>query len=181
MLTRAADYAARVMIHLATLPPGTRVQRTVLAEATAVPDSFLSKVLQGLVRARLIASRPGVNGGFELTSVPEKITLLDVVEAIDGPIALNICVSNQDCERRPGCAAHPVWLEAQQAVVGVLKSATLAKLAERAMSKPAENGGGSGKANAVASAKSSSHSPQDESQSVEEIATSSCWDWIDKA
>ena len=151
-----------------------------LAGATAVPDSFLSKVLQGLVRARLIASRPGVNGGFELTSAPEKITLLEVVEAIDGPIALNVCVSNQDCERRPGCAAHPVWLEAQQAVVGVLKSATLAKLAEQAKTKATGNGAGSGEKNAVSSAKNCSHSSQDEQHSVEEIATSSCWDWIDK-
>jgi Rrf2 family protein len=131
MLTRAADYAARVMIHLATLPPGTRVQRTVLAEANDVPDSFLSKVLQGLVRARLVASRPGVNGGFELVSDPEKVTLLDIVEAIDGQISLNICVSpSERCDRQPGCAAHPVWAEAQEAVIRVLKSANLAKLAK---------------------------------------------------
>jgi Rrf2 family protein len=136
MLTRAADYAARVMIHLATLPSGTRVQRTVLAEATDVPDSFLSKVLQGLVRARLVASRPGVNGGFELVSDPEKVTLLDIVEAIDGQIALNICVSSADrCERQPGCVAHAVWAEAQEAVVRVLKSANLANLAEQAASR----------------------------------------------
>jgi Rrf2 family protein len=138
MLTRAADYAARVMIHLATLPAGTRLQRTLLAEATDVPDSFLSKVLQGLVRARLIASRPGVNGGFELVSDPQRVTLLDVVEAIDGQIALNICVATGErCERQVGCAAHEVWAEAQQAVVRVLKSANLAQLAERTLAKAA--------------------------------------------
>jgi Rrf2 family protein len=130
MLTRAADYAARVMIHLASLPSGTRVQRTILAELTDVPDSFLSKVLQGLVRARLVASRPGVNGGFELVADPENVTLLEVVEAIDGQIALNVCTSDR-CDRQPGCAAHLVWVEAQEAVVRVLKSASLAKLAKQ--------------------------------------------------
>ena len=56
MLTRAADYAARVMIHLATLPPGARVQRSRLAQETEVAESFLSKVLQDLVRARKAGS-----------------------------------------------------------------------------------------------------------------------------
>ena len=56
MLTRAADYAVRVMIHMATLPAGTRAQRSTLAEATEVPDSFMSKVLQSLVKSGMIAS-----------------------------------------------------------------------------------------------------------------------------
>jgi Rrf2 family iron-sulfur cluster assembly transcriptional regulator len=133
MLTRAADYAVRVMVHLATLPAGTRVQRTTLAEFTDVPESFISKVLQGLVRARMISSKPGHNGGFELASPPESITLLDVVEAIDGPVALNLCVgAAPGCERHLGCAAHPVWMEAQQAVTRVLRSATIARLAAQA-------------------------------------------------
>ena len=132
MLTRAADYAVRVMVHLATLPEGTRVQRTTLAEATDVPDSFMSKVLQGLVRARFISSRPGVNGGFELNIAPESVNMLDVVEAIDGPVALNVCVASpENCERAESCAAHLVWLEAQDAVTGVLKAATIARLAEQ--------------------------------------------------
>ena len=138
MLTRAADYAVRVMVHLAALPAGTRLQRTALAEAGDVPESFMSKVLQGLVRARLVASRPGVNGGFELTSSPEKVTLLDVVEAIDGPIELNVCVAaSQGCGRQSWCAAHLVWMEAQQAMTGVLKSATIVRLAQQSTQRKA--------------------------------------------
>lgn len=132
MLTRGADYAARVMIHLASLPAGARVQLTKLAEATDVPQSFMSKVLQGLVRARLVVSRPGVNGGFELAVPAGEVTLLDVLEAIDGPVRLNVCVS-EGCDRDPWCAAHLVWLEAQEAMSGVLKAATIAKLAQQSM------------------------------------------------
>ncbi len=135
-LTRAADYAVRVMIHMAGLPPGTRVQRATLAEATAVPESFVSKVLQALVRARFITSRRGVDGGFELICSPEQTSLLDVVEAIEGPIELNFCLMpGEPCERHTWCPAHSVWAEAQAAMTAVLKKATLAQLAAIANSK----------------------------------------------
>jgi Rrf2 family protein len=131
-LTRAADYAVRVMIHLATLPAGTRVQRNTLAEATGVPESFMSKVLQGLVRARLIASRRGVDGGFELSVSAQTTSLLDVIEAIEGPIQLNFCLGpGHNCERQNYCAAHFVWAEAQDAMTAVLRRAKIAELAER--------------------------------------------------
>ncbi len=121
------------MIHLAGLPPATRVQRAALAEATSVPESFMSKVLQALVRARLITSRRGVEGGFELTCLPEEVSLLDVVEAIEGPIQLNFCLMpGEPCERHTSCPAHCVWAEAQGAMTAVLKRASLAGLAEGA-------------------------------------------------
>lgn len=130
-LTRAADYAVRVMIQLATLPVGTRVQRNRLAEATGVPESFMSKVLQGLVRARLIASRRGIDGGFELAVAAETTSLLDVIEAIEGPIQLNFCLgSGHNCERQNYCAAHFVWAEAQAAMTNVLGRANIAELAQ---------------------------------------------------
>jgi Rrf2 family protein len=134
-LTRAADYAVRVMIHLAGLPSGSRVQRAALAQATDVPESFMSKVLQSLVRARLIASRRGVDGGFELISSPETTSLLNVVEAIEGPIQLNFCLQPGDsCERHTWCPAHSVWAEAQAAMTAVLKRVSVAELAQRSRS-----------------------------------------------
>ncbi len=131
-LTRAADYAVRVMIHLSELPTGTRVPRSILARATDVPESFMSKVLQALVRARLITSRRGVDGGFELISSPDHTSLLDVVEAIEGPIQLNFCLMPGDpCERHTSCPAHVVWAEAQAAMTGVLKRVSMAELAQK--------------------------------------------------
>ncbi|MFB3815501.1 MAG: Rrf2 family transcriptional regulator [Terriglobales bacterium] len=138
MLTRAADYATRVMIHLASLPDGTRVQRTALAEATDVPESFMSKVLQGLVRARLISSRSGVNGGFELAVPPSEVSLLDVIEAIDGPLQLNVCVGPpRGCGRQAWCGAHTVWTEAQDAMTRILRRATVAEMAAKSTSRRA--------------------------------------------
>jgi len=131
-LTRAADYAVRVMIHLATLPVGTRMSRANLAVAAEVPTHFLSKVLQVLARARLIVAHRGTSGGFSLAVPAETISVLTVVEAVEGPLQLNVCVTNgPGCGRQGWCPAHMVWLEAQAALSQVLKNASIAKLANQ--------------------------------------------------
>jgi Rrf2 family protein len=131
-ITRAADYAVRVMVHLAGLPAGSCVARPDLTQATGTPDSFLAKVLQQLVQARMITSRRGSGGGFRLAVAPESVSLLDVIEAIEGPTQLNACLEpGPSCERKSWCAAHLIWVEAQLALQGVLRSASLAELAAR--------------------------------------------------
>jgi Rrf2 family protein len=136
-LTRAADYAVRVMIHLAGLPPGTRVSRTELSTAAECPEQFLSKVLQNLTRAGLVVSRRGNTGGFELEEEHRTATLLQVVEAIEGPIRLNLCLtSDHACTRQGWCPAHSVWADAQRAMVGVLGGSTILELAKRAAQTP---------------------------------------------
>src|SRR6478672_11530361 len=92
-LTRAADYAVRVMIHMAGLPPGTRTSRTELANAARCPEQFLSKVLQDLTRAGLVLSHRGNTGGFELPLIRHGASVLEVVEAVEGPIRLNLCLA----------------------------------------------------------------------------------------
>jgi Rrf2 family protein len=130
-LTRAADYAVRVMIHLVTLPTGERSLLPALAKATGTPESFLSKILQALCRAGLIASRRGQAGGFEVLPAGRQASMRAVVEAIDGPIKLNVCLlSGSNCKRKAHCPAHPVWIEAQEAMLAVLDQATIAGMAE---------------------------------------------------
>jgi Rrf2 family protein len=129
-LTRAADYASRVMVHLAGLPAGARASLPTLAEAVDVPEQFLSKVLQMLGRSGLIQSQRGPSGGFELAADPERMSVLDVVEAVEGPIQLNLCLGpGAGCARKSRCAVHLVWQEAQEALVAVLRKATIAGLA----------------------------------------------------
>ena len=131
-LTRAADYAVRVMIHMAGLPPGTRTSRTDLATAAGCPDQFLSKVLQDLTRAGLVVSHRGNTGGFELPTTRGSASVLDVVEAVEGPLRLNVCLSHdQACERQQWCPAHTMWARAQEALVGVLRSTSIAELAKQ--------------------------------------------------
>jgi len=131
-LTRAADYAVRVMVHLAARPADIRVSRAELAAAAECPDPFMSKVLQSLIRANLLISRRGNVGGFELSPEARCATLLEVVEAVEGPVRLNLClVSDEACRRRTRCAAHCVWRDAQTALSRVLGGVTIAELAEK--------------------------------------------------
>jgi Rrf2 family protein len=135
-LTRAADYAIRVMIHLAGMPPETRASRAELAEAAECPEQFLSKVLQSLTRAGLVLSHRGNTGGFELPNIHRAASLLEVVEAIEGPIRLNICLnSERSCARQEWCPAHDVWVDAQAAVAQVLRSASINTLAQEAAAR----------------------------------------------
>ncbi|MFN0168067.1 MAG: RrF2 family transcriptional regulator [Bryobacteraceae bacterium] len=134
-LTRGADYGVRAMIYLASLPLRTRVSSPELAKATDTTEAFLAKVLQRLVQARLIESFRGQGGGFALRVTAREISLLDVIEAIDGPIALNLCTTHsvtpgQTCERKEWCAAHLVWARAQSSLREILGSASLEALAE---------------------------------------------------
>ena len=139
-LTRAADYAVRVMIHLAGLPPETRASRADLAIAAECPEQFLSKVLQSLTRAGLVLSHRGNTGGFELPNLHRSATLLQVVEAIEGPIRLNVCLGSDraSCARQQWCPAHDVWGDAQDAVSEVLGSMSISRLAEQAAERKAE-------------------------------------------
>ena len=142
-LTRAADYAVRVMIHMAGLPAGTRASRNELAAAADCPEQFLSKVLQSLTRAGLIASHRGNTGGFELPPNGSTASVLQVVEAIEGPIRLNFCLhSDHTCDRAGWCPAHGVWAEAQRAMAEVLQSASIVELARQAAAGPGGPGDG---------------------------------------
>ena len=131
-VTRATDYAVRVLVYLAGLPAGANVRRSEIAKATDAPESFLSKVLQQLVQARMISSQRGSGGGFRLAMASEQVSLLDVVEAIEGPTRLNACMEpGPSCNRKNWCGAHSVWVEAQAALEQVLRGATVAEMARR--------------------------------------------------
>jgi Rrf2 family protein len=129
-LTRAADYAVRVMVYLARIPRDHRALLPAITAATSAPESFLSKVLQALTRARLITSRRGPAGGFQISSRGRQASMREVIEAIDGPMHLNVCLTDKrSCPRKDWCPAHPVWVTAQEALLNVLNTALVSDLA----------------------------------------------------
>jgi Rrf2 family protein len=138
-ITRATDYAVRVTIYLATVPISERVHGPALARAIDAPESFVSKVLQHLVQAGLVTSQRGMRGGFQLGRRAAEISLLEVVEAIEGPTQLNLCIpQGPNCDRKEWCGAHSVWVEAQDALVQVLGKASVASLARDSISNRAK-------------------------------------------
>ncbi|HLJ49347.1 MAG TPA: Rrf2 family transcriptional regulator [Bryobacteraceae bacterium] len=133
-LTRAADYGVRAMVYLAGLPSHSRASIAELAKATESPEAFLTKVLQRLVSTGLIDSHRGPSGGFELRTPAAEIFLLDVVEAIEGPIQLNLCTGKCNgspaCGRQDWCAVHLVWQHAQAKLREILGAACIETLAQ---------------------------------------------------
>jgi Rrf2 family protein len=133
-ITRATDYAVRIMIHLATLPEESRVAAPELARAIQAPESFVSKVLQQLAQRGVVTSQRGAGGGFQLAVGPEEVSLLDVVEMVEGPLQINLCLPGEaGCDRSSWCGAHPIWNEAQAALKSVLASASIAQLARESV------------------------------------------------
>jgi Rrf2 family iron-sulfur cluster assembly transcriptional regulator len=128
-LTNAADYAVRAMIHIACLPEGAVALRGDVARAYGIPSSFMAKILRQLVRAGLLQSSRGVHGGFALARPASEINLLEVVEAIEGPLALTDCMpEGTGCEWSDECPANLVWQQVQVAMGDTLRRATLEAL-----------------------------------------------------
>ena len=140
-LTRAADYAVRAMIHIGSLPEDCVALKDDIADAQHIPPSFTAKILRDLVKAGLLHSARGVNGGFGLAREAAKVNLLDVVEAIEGPIRLNDCVPDPDsCALSHDCPVSTVWLEVQNRMTALLRETTLeALLAARRKNRRALN------------------------------------------
>ncbi len=107
------------------------VTRSEIVRGMEVPFHFLGKIAQALSRAGVLEIRKGARGGYRLARPAEDISLLQVVEAVEGPIFLNQCLLRpQSCSRSSFCAVHQVWAQAQQRMREVLGSASLAELAE---------------------------------------------------
>ena len=125
--TRASDYALRGMVYLARQPEGRLSMASEIASAEDMPEYFFSKIFQNLAKSGLINSFRGSNGGFALAKAPEKIRVLDVIEAIDGPVSASKCATNPDaCDRSPTCPFHLYWKETQASVVSVLGKYSIA-------------------------------------------------------
>ena len=128
--TRRTDYAIRALLHLAQ-HTGERVKANEIAEAMAIPQGFLHQVLQELQRARMVTSAPSRKGGYALARPAEEISILEIVESLEGPFANDECVlRGGPCHWDEACALHEVWASARQALSAELGSATLAAVAE---------------------------------------------------
>jgi Rrf2 family protein len=132
-ITRQADYAVRAMMYLAQLGPDHRAATGTIAQEKSIPPSFLAKIVSQLSVAGLLQTSRGARGGVSLAKPAEAITLLDVVEAIDGPILLNDCVGDiSSCSYGDDCPLKPVWCDAQKLLVEHLSKANFAQYAKTA-------------------------------------------------
>jgi Rrf2 family protein len=128
LVTRETDYAVRTILYLAKERSRT-ASVTEIAHTMHIPKSFLAKILQRLVKSHILTSTRGVNGGFQLAQKPSDISLLSIMEAIQGPAGINLCaIDSKKCRLSPTCTVHPVWVDIRKEVERRLKKHTIAGL-----------------------------------------------------
>ncbi len=121
-ITRQADYAIQAVWYISKLGVNQRAATRQIAEEQHIPASFLAKIISQLSIAGLLQTSRGARGGVMLAKNPSEISLLEVVEAIDGPISLNECVNDEaSCSFGPVCPLRTVWCDAQDDLVARLK------------------------------------------------------------
>ena len=128
-IPRRVDYGLRAAIYLAGEDPEKTCSLVEIATQQGVPRKFLEKIIQSLIRAGLVKSKRGPDGGYTLARRPAEISFRDVIEALEGPIAVNLCMDQQmSCSHLPRCAMFGVWHEVQRRVMDVFSNTTLADL-----------------------------------------------------
>jgi Rrf2 family protein len=123
-LSSEGRYALRALVYLAEIGEQASADR-ISAEAN-VPRRLLARILARLSHAGLVESEQGRRGGSRLAQPPQEITLLDAVDAAEGPFGVTRCImQNRACGSGPPCAMHNAWEEGQQAILGYLETQTL--------------------------------------------------------
>jgi Rrf2 family protein len=129
-LSKKADYALMAMKHLALKQDGASSSAREIAEQYDIPIELLAKVLQRLVRRGLLASHQGTRGGYELAQSPARISVADVIQAIDGPVTVTACTTDEGpCEQYAKCNVRdPLW-RIRERILSALGECTIAELA----------------------------------------------------
>lgn len=127
-LSRVADYAVRAVLYLSVCDDLCRTQD--ISEAMMVPRAYLSKVLQDLSRRDIVRLKPGVGGGVVLAVDPSDLSLLDVINAVEGRMAFNRCTyAPGECQFTDCCPVHAFWATLQSTIEERVGGVTFADLA----------------------------------------------------
>ena len=125
--TRRGEYGLTAMLYLSRPNGNDLSQIHEIAQHCGLPEPFLGQILRLLVRAGLVHSKKGVGGGFTLARKPEQISFLEVLEALEGPVAVNRCQSPvEQCQEAGRCSMEFIWARAQESLLKVLRESTLA-------------------------------------------------------
>lgn len=131
-ITREGDYGIRSILYLSRHPLKKISFVNEISEEYRIPRSFLAKILQKLVKARLVRSYRGVKGGFSLAKQARDISMLDVIEAVEGKMCLNICLTDKKkCSFSKHCPVSPVWATMQTRFTDMLKKINFEDLARQ--------------------------------------------------
>src|SRR5215471_5972471 len=127
-LSKKADYGLIAMKHLA-MHADASISAREIAKEYKIPAELLAKVLQKLARKGLLISQHGINGGYVLARDPARISIVDVVEALEGPISITPCERGDDCQQLQMCSVRDPLLKIKAKVVRVLGDTSIHELA----------------------------------------------------
>lgn len=136
-LSRKSDYALRAVRHFANLPKGKLGSISAVAEAEAIPREFLAKILKDLTRGGILVAYQGVKGGYRLARTAREVTFLDVIEAIDGPVHLNLCTQGKTCgcEHYETCPMRMFWQTQEDSFKRALRRQNFTKYKRRSKTR----------------------------------------------
>lgn len=125
IFSRASSYAIRALAYLATQPPGKLTGVREISDHVRIPSPYLSKVLLQLRRGRLLRSYKGIGGGYELAQPPNKVSLFNVIECIDGTPLGSCILEDRECSLGQECAMHDSWGPVRNQLLEFLQAMTL--------------------------------------------------------
>jgi len=137
-LTTKGRYAARIMVYLARNDAGGPLTKHEIGRSEGISPNYVEQIMIRLKARRLVRSHRGRNGGFSLTRDAGKITMADVLMAVEGPVTPVPCLYDT-CERESFCPTRPVWKKVAEAVEKIFTKTTIAELAEKAGNEGFEN------------------------------------------
>ena len=130
-VSRKVDYALRAVIYLSEQDTTRPLPAKEIAARRRIPIKFLEKIIRDLMHHGIVRSHRGAHGGYTLSRPPGQISFREVIEALEGPISLNVCVAGQrDCSVLSTCNMQRVWQEGQRRVMEYFSETTLADLAK---------------------------------------------------
>lgn len=130
-IRRGTDYALRCLTYMACFPEGEVFIVASVAKKRKVSPKFLHKIFQRLTRAGILASHRGLQGGFSIARDPANITVRNIVEILQGPIAFNRCLNGRDkCDRSRTCSIKKNLDAIQKEFIDALDKLTLKRLAK---------------------------------------------------
>jgi len=127
-ISRRLDYGLQLMIALASNTENKSQATAILAEKLQIPLPFLHQIGRSLIQGRLIKATPGPHGGLRLNVPAEEITLLQIVETLEGPVCITPCLDGENCQRQETCASNAVWSNLQTRLIDHLQSIRLDSL-----------------------------------------------------
>lgn len=138
-LTKKADYGLMALKYLAEHPNESSLSARDIAEAYHIPPQLLAKILQRLAKVGILRSHAGMSGGYSLEKNPREISAFEVIHAIDGPLFITSCgTSHNSCDLTDSCTIREPLARVNDSISGLLRSISIADLAEPSAEKAQE-------------------------------------------